>query len=193
MCNEVQGTDHGDHVTVAIANYPDAVPYERITVKAKGKIKTQIWDATKLLNYGLCIETRTNYLDRKAERDSSAMKHAPKNFPFLIRLVENVYDRAFFKKYDGPIYWNHSEREFLIDWDQPEKNFEPGQRLFYSMLKPIKIREAGGKPLTARSLCEAVSKLDYSPGDFRFLERIGVELRKIDGVHAITIIFHCGS
>ena len=65
--------------------------------------------------------------------------------------------------------------------------------MIYSMLKPIKIREAGEAPLTVKRLCEAVAELNYYPGDHRFLEQVRVELRAIDGELVIVIIFKCGS
>ena len=95
--------------------------------------------------------------------------------------------------YQGPVYWNDFRREFIIDEDQPRENFEEGNKVTFTSLKPIKIYEEGEKRITVRSLCEAIASLGYDPGNHTFLEGIKVELRDIDGVEAITIIFVCGS
>ena len=75
-----------------------------------------------------------------------------------------------------------------------QENFQPENmsKLVYSSLKPIKIHEGGEKPLTVRSLCEAVAKVGFNPGDHHFLENVQLQLREIEGTEAITIVFYAG-
>ena len=201
---------NGHQIIVAISNLPDPAPYER-TYLCLGRTTRETRDhlnyAKMWLNYALCSipdENDEKYIgdmDRPGlyENDLDELwektrRMQPDGFPFSFQIMDaRAYEKVLFSGYKGPIYWNHCQRELLIDWEQPAENFEPGRRLFFSMLKPIKIKDVGDEPLTVKGLCEAVAKLDYYPGDHRFLEEVRVELRKIDGVEAITIIFKCGS
>ena len=190
----LQGMDPSIFVTVAISNLPDPVPYEKIIVDVKDKpeIKKHMEDATKLLNYALC--TFPDY-DKKDldELFAKTRRMQPDGFPFSIKIVDDkAYEEVLLPGYDGPVYWNTHTREHIIDWEKIGIAEHRGN-VFETPLKPIKMKDAGQEPLTVKTLCEAIAKLDYWPGDHRFLERVVVELREIDGVEAITIIFSCGS
>jgi len=127
-----------------------------------------------------------------------AKKLAPESFPytfFVTCKAEAHFELEVFSHYRGPVYWNTLTREFMMDDDQPVENYDPGNedKLIFNGLKPIMIYEGGEKPFTVKKLVEEVAKLDYNPGDHRFLENIFVQLRQLDGEPAMTIMFFCGS
>ena len=203
QCVLLQIMPTGHKVIVAVNNKPDPVPYEKIVVDVEDKpeIKKHIDDATKLLNYALCSSPDEN--DEKYDGSNEGWykdldelyektrRMEPDGFPFSFKIIDDkAYEEVLLSGYDGPVYWNTFNREHMVDWESSRG----GNGIVYEKpLKPIKMKDAGADPLTVKSLCEAVAKLDYYPGDHRFLESVEVELRKIDGVEAITIIFGCGS
>ena len=125
-------------------------------------------------------------------------KVKPKSFPYTFYLMDDKqtksYDDDIFTSYRGDIYWNDCGRDFIVDPNQPKENFEPENmhKLVYTSLKPLKIFTAGDKSLTPRSLCEAVAKVGFNPGEHHFLENIQIQMREIDGKEAVTIIFYAG-
>ena len=127
-----------------------------------------------------------------------AKKLAPESFPytfFVTAKAEAYFELEVFAHYRGPVYWNTLTREFMMDDDQPVENYDPENedKLIFNGLKPIMIYEGGEEPFTVRKLVEEVAKLDYNPGDHRFLENIFIDLRQLDGEPAMTIMFFCGS
>ena len=187
---------------------------------ARPDIEREIREATQILNSALCqspfddIEVEEPSIDEEgwvhfkeptidplaelfAEKCSiQTEKLAPDSFPYNFYIMcETLYNMKVFSHYRGPVYWNIITREFMMDDDQPIENYEPGNedKLIFNGLKPIRIYEGGKEPFTARKLVEEVAKLDYNPGDHRFLEHIHVELRELDGEPAMTIMFMCGS
>lgn len=196
-------------------------PYERriVDTSARPDIQREIREATQILSSALCqspfddlIEepsideegwvhfkepTVDSLVEELAEKCSlQTEKIAPESFPYIFYIMcEGHYNMEVFKFYRGPVYWNIITREFMMDDDQPVENYEPENedKLIFNGLKPIKIYEGGEEPFTARKLVEEVAKLDYNPGDHRFLEHIHVELRDLDGEPAMMIMFMCGS
>ena len=138
------------------------------------------------------------YEDDLEEMQTKTDKIKPKSFPYTFYLMdekqEKAYDESLFTNYKGPVFWNDCGRDFIVDPNQPKENFQPENmsKLVYSSLKPIKIHEGGEKPMTVRSLCEAVAKVGFNPGDHHFLENIQLQLREIEGTEAITIVFYAG-
>ena len=125
-------------------------------------------------------------------------KIKPKSFPYTFYLMdekqEKAYDEVLFSSYKGAVYWNDCGRDFIVDPNQPKENFEPENmhKLVYTSLKPLKIHEGGEKQLTVKTMCEAVAKVGFNPGEHHFLENVQIQLREIDGAEAITIIFYAG-
>merc|ERR1719495_3006707 len=138
--------------------------------------------------------TPTRKTVRRSAKKSQQL--LPEGFPFTAYLPddESVLDKQIFKNYTGAVYWNDCGRDFIVDPNQPKENFQPENmsKLVYTSLKPIKIHEGGEKPMTARSLCEAVAKVGFNPGDHHFLENIQLQLREIDGAEAVTVVFYAG-
>ena len=107
----------------------------------------------------------------------------PKDFPYTFYLMdagqEKAFDDPIFATYRGPIYWNDcgrydhiritiisatfTTRDFIVDPNQPKENFQPENmaNLVYSSLTPLKGFSGGEKPLTPRSLCEGVAKVNF--------------------------------
>ena len=118
------------------------------------------------------------------EMQRKADKIKPKSFPYTFYLMdekqEKAYEDSLFTSYKGPVFWNDCGRDFIVDPNQPKENFQPENmsKLVYSSLKPIKIHDGGEKPLTVRSLCEAVAKVGFDPGRYHIMESIRVELRE---------------
>ena len=129
---------------------------------------------------------------------SKTDKIKPKSFPYTFYLMdekqEKAYEDSLFTSYKGPVFWNDCGRDFIVDPNQPKENFQPENmsKLVYSSLKPIKIHQGGEKAMTVRSLCEAVAKVGFNPGDHHFLENIQLQMREIEGSEAITIVFYAG-
>ena len=68
--------------------------------------------------------------------------------------------------YTGPVYWNDSSRDFIIDPTQPKENFQPENmhKLVYSSLAPRLVYHGDKeKPLTARNLCQGVDIVQGVP------------------------------
>lgn len=182
----------------------DPVPYKKkvLNVKNKPELKKHIRETKQMLKYALCRypqqgkhfgygEAYERALDQIQSRTEKMM---PEDFPYTFYLIdEDDYEEELLRGYRGPVYWNDFGREFIIDEDQPIENYQEGNKVTFTSLKPIKIFDEGEKKVTVRSLCEAVASVRYDPGNHTFLEGIKVELREIDGVEAITIIFECGS
>ena len=50
----------------------------------------------------------------------------------------------------------------------------------------LRVYEGGDRPMTVRSFVEGVAALKFNPGDHTFLEKIYLELRKIEvGMHKV--------
>ena len=197
-------------------------PYElRIAdISARPDIQREIREATQILNAALCQSPFDGLVEEEPSIDEEGWIHfkeptvdslveelaekcsiqtekiAPESFPYIFYIMcEGHYNMEVFKFYRGPVYWNIITREFMMDDDQPVENYEPENedKLIFNGLKPIKIYEGGEEPFTVRKLVEEVAKLDYNPGDHRFLENIFIDLRQLDGEPAMTIMFFCGS
>merc|ERR1712108_20620 len=188
----IMATANGNTTTTTIPTCPskDAVPYDRIILDLEDRpdIKKELEAATDLLDYVLCRvpdpedakykDDEDAYEDDLEEMQSKTDKVKPKSFPYTFYLMdekqEKAYDEAIFTSYKGPVFWNDCGRDFIVDPNQPKENFQPENmsKLVYSSLKPIKIHEGGEKPMTVRSLCEAVAKVGFNPGDHPFLENI---------------------
>ena len=41
-------------------------------------------------------------------------------------------------------------------------------------------------------MCEEVAKVGFNPGEHHFLENIQIQMRKVDGEEAVTIVFYAG-
>jgi len=188
----------------------DPVPYERIIIDLEDRpdLKKEVDEATDLLDFVLCRvpdpadpkykDDEDAYEDDLEEMQTKTDKIKPKTFPYTFYLMdakqEKAYDEAFLTSYKGPVYWNDCGRDFIVDPKQPKENFQPENmaKLVYTSLKPIKIHEGGEKPLTAKVVCEAVAKVGFKPGDHHFLENIQLQMREIDGVQALTVVFYAG-
>merc|ERR1711925_19731 len=156
-------------------------PYERIIIDLEGRpdIQKEVEDALEEM------QTKTD-----------AIK--PKGFPYTFYLMDDKQEKAFdepiFSSYKGPVYWNDCGRDFIVDPNQPAENFQPENmaNLVYSSMTPLKIYEGGDKPLTPKLMCEGVAKVGFIPGEHCFLENIQIQMREINGVEAMTVVFYAG-
>merc|ERR1719429_382405 len=138
------------------------------------------------------------YEDDLEEMQEKTDALKPKDFPYTFYLMDEAQEKAFddpiFATYRGPIYWNDCGRDFIVDPNQPKENFNPENmhKLVYTSLKPLKIHAGGEKQLTVKTLCEAVGKVGFNPGEHCFPENIQVQMREVDGEEVVTIIFYAG-
>merc|ERR1712071_184657 len=138
------------------------------------------------------------YEDDLEEMETKTNGIKPKDFPYTFYLMdaaqEKAYDDPVFSTYRGPVYWSDCGRDFIVDPNQPKENFQPENmsKLVYSSLTPLKIHPGGEKPLTARSLCEGVAKVNFIPGEHIFLENIQIQLREIQGEEVMCVVFYAG-
>merc|ERR1712012_291598 len=166
----------------------DTVPYERIIVdlEKKPELKKELEDAADLLDYVLCRVPDPE--DAKYKDDQEAYEDD------LEEKQEKAFDESVFSKYKGAVFWNDCGRDFIVDPSQPKENFNPENmhKLVYTSLKPLKIHAGGEKQLTVKTLCEAVGKVGFNPGEHHFLENVQVQMREVDGEEVVTIIFYAG-
>ena len=188
----------------------DTVPYERIIIDLDKRtvLKKEIEDASELLDFVMCRvpdpedakykDDEDAYEEDLEEMETKTDKIKPKSFPYTFYLMdenqENAYDQAIFSSYRGPLYWNDCVRDFIVEPNQPKENFEPENmnKLVYKSLKPIKIHSGGENSLTVKEMCEEVAKVSFNPGEHHFLENIQIQMRKVDGEEAVTIVFYAG-
>merc|ERR1719346_21679 len=124
------------------------------------------------------------YEDDLEEMQEKTDALKPKDFPYTFYLMDAAQEKAFddpiFATYRGPVYWNDCGRDFIVDPNQPKENFQPENmhKLVYTSLKPLKIHAGGEKQLTVKTLCEAVGKVGFNPGEHHFLENVQVQMRE---------------
>jgi len=126
------------------------------------------------------------------EMREKTVKIAPKGFPYHFYLMgdEKDFDEPIFPTYRGPVYWNDLKREGKIDPYRMMGSLNRPQVVH--SLPPVRV-SGGRQPLTPRTLCEEVNKVQYDPLDYSFLEDVKIEFRHIQGREAMTIVFVCGS
>merc|ERR1712058_57767 len=181
----------------------DPVPYKRIIIDLEKRpdLKKELEDATQLLKHAMC---RTPDMDDDDAFDKICRKMEkikPKSFPYAFYLLDDKdYDLQIFKDiHKGAVFWTDFRRDNILEPNQPDEYFEYENRhkLVYTRLKPLKIRSEGEKAMTVKEMCEAVAeaitKVEYSPGNHHFLEDIKIQMRNIDGEEVVTILFCCGS
>merc|ERR1711864_12913 len=189
----------------------DDVPYERIIIDLEGRpdIQKEVEDAMDLLDYVMCRvpdqedpkykDDDEAYEDDLEEMQTKTDAIKPKGFPYTFYLMDDKQEKAFdepiFSSYKGPVYWNDCGRDFIVDPNQPAENFQPENmaRLVYSSLKPLLVWPgAQEKAMTPKTLCEAVAKVNFVPGEHCFLENIQIQMWEYNGEEALTIIFYAG-
>lgn len=185
----------------------DKEVYERIVLEASPDMEKEIQEAKDFLDFAMCRvpdETAEKYEEVDYDEDLGNIQRKtdgikPKNFPYTFYLIDKEHEEAFdqpiFKDYKGPVYWNDSSRDFIIDPTQPKENFQPENmhKLKYHSLAPRLVYVGDKeKPVTPRRLCEGVAALGFQPGDHCVLENIDVQMREIDGKEVVTIVFYAG-
>jgi len=182
----------------------DEKEYDRIVLEPSPDMEKELDDAKEFLDYVLCRvpdQTEEKYEEIDYDEDLGRLQRKtneikPDKFPYsFILMDEESFDKPVFSNYTGPVYWNDSSRDFIIDPTQPKENFQPENmhKLVYSSLAPRLVYQGDKeKPLTARNLCQGVANLNFKPGDHNVLENIDIQLREIDGKEAMTVVFYAG-
>jgi len=170
--------------------------YQSTVIKASPDKKKELKEAKELLDRALLSAPKeedfsedengcTLFLDGWDVARERTEKALPEDFPFDAYVPEDIMDimdKQVFTTYTGPVYWS---KQCMV-WDSK-----------IDKLKIIKVclrvYEGGDRPMTVRSFVEGVAALKFNPGEHTFLEKIYLELRKIEGKEVITVVFHCGS